>query len=438
MCETWSTDLASVWSLGSVTDKEDTHLSLWRLNGRVSLSWWDSVTLGEEQEVVNECLHVLLHGCSWWWRDLVVLNTDWAGWHLVQALVNDAEGLTELLHTAEVTVVAVTVNTDWNVELDLVVCVVWLGLADIPWNTGSTEHDSSEGHVEGVSCRNLTNTLGTADPDTVVGKKLLGLVDAVTELGGPLVDIIQKTNWDILVNTTWSDVGGVETSSGNTLVELHQLLSLLETPQERSQSSNIHSVGQDRHKMVKDTGDLSEESSDPLCTLWNLNVEKLLNSKREALLVGHHGDVIQTIKVWQCLQVCLVLNQLLSSSVQQSDVWIRANNLLSVELQNQTQHSVSSRMLRTEVNCVMSDLAVRDALSVWSLGLWCDVDCIVGSLGCCLSEMLIGWHKASALIWFCVSPRRHGLKGSCRGWDCELWCRLAQAKALGTLASEPV
>lgn len=222
--ETWCSDLTSVWSLRSIRNQEDTHLSLWRLDSRVRLSRWDGVTLCEEQEVVNKGLHVLLHRRSWWWRDLVVLNTDWASWHLVQALVDDAEGLTELFHAAEVTVVTVTIDTDWDVKLDLVVGVVWLGLADIPWDTGTAEHDTGEGEVEGVGGGDLSNALGAADPDTVVGQKLLGLVDAVTELGCPLVDVVKETNWDILVNSSWSDVGGVKTGSRDTLVELLEFM----------------------------------------------------------------------------------------------------------------------------------------------------------------------------------------------------------------------
>jgi hypothetical protein len=133
--------------------------------------------------------------------------------------VDDAEGLTEFLHTAEVTVVAVTVDTDRDVELDLVVCVVGLGLADIPWHTRTTKHNTRERVVESISGADDTDTLGTADPDTVVGQKLLGLIDAVAELCGPLVNIVKKTKGKILGNTTGTDVGGVKTGTRDTLVE---------------------------------------------------------------------------------------------------------------------------------------------------------------------------------------------------------------------------
>jgi hypothetical protein len=169
--------------------------------------------------VVNQSFHVLLHGSTGRGHDLVVLDTDRASGHLVQALLDNAERLTELLHTAQVTVVAVTVDTNGNIELNLVVGIVRLGLADIPRDTGATQHDTSETHVQSVGSVNDTNTLGSGLPDTVIRKQLLGLVDTVTELGGPLVDVIQKADRDILRDTTGANVGSVETGTGHTLVE---------------------------------------------------------------------------------------------------------------------------------------------------------------------------------------------------------------------------
>jgi hypothetical protein len=221
--ETGSTNMASVRSLTAVRNDVDTHLTLRGLDSGVSLTRRDGVTLGVEQEVVNEGLHVLLHGSSWGRRNLVVLDTDRTSRHLVETLVDNAEGLAELLHSAEVSVVAVTVGSNRDIELNLVVGVVGLVLADVEGDSRTSEHDTSEGKVQSLGSRNDTNTPQSLNPDTVVGQHLLGLVDSVAELGSPLVNVVEKTNGDILVNTTGSDVGSVETGTGNTLVEFLHL-----------------------------------------------------------------------------------------------------------------------------------------------------------------------------------------------------------------------
>lgn len=95
-------------------------------------------------------------------------------------------------------------------------------------------------------------------------------------------------------------------------------------------------------------------------------------------------------------------------------------------------------MLWSEVDCVVSNLAVCDALSILLGRLWGNVD-LVGLLGPrLLSEVLVDGNKASSLI--CLgSPRRNGLERACRRWNGELcWGAGAQGEACGALASEPV
>ena len=43
-------------------------------------------------------------------------------------------------------------------------------------------------------------------------------------------------------------------------------------------------------------------TSDILGPEGDIDVEKLFNGKREALLVAHHGDVVEAVKVGQSLQ----------------------------------------------------------------------------------------------------------------------------------------
>lgn len=217
--ESRSTDLAAIRSLGAIADQEHSHLTLGGLDGSIGLTGRHRVALCEEEEVVDQSLHVLLHGSTGRRRDLVILNTNGAGRHLVQALVDDAERLAEFLHTAEVTVVAVAVDADRDVEFNLVIGVVGLGLADVPWDTGATEHDTRKAHVQRISGVDDTDPLGSHFPDTVICEQFLGLIDAVTELRGPLIDIVQETKGKILSYTTRADISRMKTGAGNSFIE---------------------------------------------------------------------------------------------------------------------------------------------------------------------------------------------------------------------------
>jgi hypothetical protein len=137
--------------------------------------------------------------------------------------VDNTERLPEFFHTAQVSVVAIAVDTDRDIELDLIVGIIRLALPDVPGNTRSSQHDTGEREVKGLSRRYDAYTSQSLDPNTVVCKHLFGLIDTVTKLGSPLVNIVKQTNGNILVDTTGSDISGMQTCSGNTLVELLQL-----------------------------------------------------------------------------------------------------------------------------------------------------------------------------------------------------------------------
>ena len=114
--------------------------------------------------------------------------------------------------------------------------------------------------------------------------------------------------------------------------------------------------------MVEDTGNFGEQGTNPLGAFGDLNVEQLLDGQSKTLLVGHHRDVVETVKVRERLEVGPVLAQLLGAAMQKADVGVGTNNLFTLELENQAQHTVSGRMLGTEVDRVVPHLAGQDVI----------------------------------------------------------------------------
>lgn len=117
---------------------------------------------------MDQSLHVLLHCCSRRRGDLVIFDADRSRGHLVQALVDDSERLPEFFHSAEISVVAVAIDANWDIEIDFTIGIVRLALSDIPRHTGTSKHNTGEGKVQGVRSRNNTNSLSPSNPDTVV------------------------------------------------------------------------------------------------------------------------------------------------------------------------------------------------------------------------------------------------------------------------------
>ena len=96
--------------------------------------------------------------------------------------------------------------------------------------------------------------------------------------------------------------------------------------------------------------------------------------------------IVQSVKVRQSLHVCLVFNQLLSSSVQETNVRISLGHSLTIQLQHQSQHTMSSRVLGPEVELHVphEPLRLRNSTSVRHqlriVFLWRNVEIILSGL----------------------------------------------------------
>ena len=77
----------------------------------------------------------------------------------------------------------------------------------------------------------------------------------------------------------------------------------LKKPEEGGDATNVKDVGSDPHDMVEDPGELSEEHPDVLGPEGHVDVEQLLHGERVGLLVAHHWDIVQSVKVRESLQV---------------------------------------------------------------------------------------------------------------------------------------
>jgi hypothetical protein len=61
--------------------------------------------------------------------------------------MNDTKGLSELLHSTKVSIIAITIHTHWHVKFNIAIGVIRLALPYIPWHTRSAKHYACKGIV---------------------------------------------------------------------------------------------------------------------------------------------------------------------------------------------------------------------------------------------------------------------------------------------------
>src|SRR5215470_4787532 len=122
MREARRADLALVWLVGAVRDQIDAELALRGLDGRINLTGRNVVALGVKLEVMNQAFHRTLHLAPSRRHDLVVVDGDRTfsrgRAQLFQTLFHDPRRLTHFFHADQITVEAVAVLSDRNVEVE--------------------------------------------------------------------------------------------------------------------------------------------------------------------------------------------------------------------------------------------------------------------------------------------------------------------------------
>lgn len=68
------------------------------------------------------------------------------------------------------------------------------------------------------------------------------------------------------------------------------------------------------------------------------------------MLLIHRRDIIEPVEIGHRLQIGLGLDQLLGAAMQKADMRIDALNDLAVQFEDQPENTVSSRVLRAEIN----------------------------------------------------------------------------------------
>ena len=102
-------------------------------------------------------------------------------------------------------------------------------------------------------------------------------------------------------------------------------------------------------QVIQDTGNLVKHDTDVLCTQRRLDTEQFFDRQHIAVLVAHHGHVIEPVHVTDTLVIRLALGQFFGAAMQQTDMRVGALDHLAVHFQHQAQHAVCGRMLRPEV-----------------------------------------------------------------------------------------
>ena len=174
----------------------------------------------------------------------------------VDALPHDAHRLAHLLHADDLAVVIVAVPADRDVEIELLVALVGLRLAQVPRRPGAAHHDARETPAPGVLQRDDGDIDVALLEDAVADDELVEIVAHLEEGVAERLDVVDEIRRQVLMHAAGPHVVGVHARAGGALVEHHQLLALLEAPERRRQGADVHRLRGDVEEVRKQAPDL--------------------------------------------------------------------------------------------------------------------------------------------------------------------------------------
>src|SRR5450759_2915673 len=128
---------------------------------------------------------------------------------------------------------------------------------------------------------NRVEYYGNADvallENAVFRQQALNIVANLQKWIAECPDIVEKLGRQVLVHTANAEIVGVHASPGSALIECHQLLALLETPERRCEGADVQCLSGDVEKVREQASDFAVEHADKLSAFWNRNVEQFFH-----------------------------------------------------------------------------------------------------------------------------------------------------------------
>ncbi|EXI74626.1 MAG: hypothetical protein AW10_04228 [Candidatus Accumulibacter appositus] len=371
-----STYLQAVWLVRPVRNNVDAELSLGMLDRRVRLAFRHMHAFRAQLEVVNQLLHVGFHGFTIGRCNLVVV-----GHHRtrvlpqpVDALLENAIRLAHLFHAHQIAIIGVAGLADRDVEIDPIIDLVRLFLAQVPGNTRAAQHRTGKTTLQGALRRHDGHIDKALLPNPVIGEQRFVLVEQLRKTAGEIVEEIEKrtaarlverldlrsalplrlliighTIRQIAVDAARPVVGRMHACTGNRFVGIDQVFALAKGVEHHGHRADVETMTADPQQVIQDARDFVEHDPDVLRPDRHLDLQQALDGHAIGVLVAHHRHVVETVHVRHRLNPGLRFSELLGCPMEQTDMRVGTHDDFAVKLQNHPQHTVRCRVLRPEV-----------------------------------------------------------------------------------------
>src|ERR1043165_1135517 len=347
----------------------DAKLALPAFDRLVDLARRHVEALGDDEEVVDERVHVRLHRFAFGEDDLRRVGLGGAGAQTVERLPDELVRLDHLAHTDEIARPDIAAALYGNVEVAGLIARIRVDAADVDGHAAAAQGRPGQAPVNRVLRRDNADALRAALEDSVAGEQVVKLRDGLRKIFGELARAPLEARGQVHHQAADAEVGRRHPLARRGLDEVHDLLALAEAVEEDRHRADVERVRSQPDEVRADALQLAHEDADDLRAFRNLKAQKLLDGHAVGEVVAERVEVVHPVGDDDALLILLILEELLHPRVQVADVGRALDDHLAVEDEFEAQDAVGRRVLRPErdghlrVERAVNDLERRRKIS---------------------------------------------------------------------------
>ena len=195
----------------------------------------------------------------------------------------------------------------------------------------------------------MPTSFSRAHPDAIVGEQFFVLVHLGQEHVAEVADVLLEAVVGLVEQP--ADAEGVrgEARAAVLFENLERLFALAQAVEHRRDGADVERMRAQPQQVAGDAVQLREDDAHRLRARRRFHVQQLLHRQAVAQAVGDRGHVVHAVDVGVELRVGAVLGDLFHAAVQVADDAFGAQDLLAIQLEDDAQHAVRGRVLRTHV-----------------------------------------------------------------------------------------
>src|SRR3990170_5039974 len=269
----------------------------------------------------------------------------------IQCLPNDLAALSHLQDANVVTIPTGADGTmfrrpDGDFEVVLLVPAVRFFLPNVPFDTRSPEVGSADGIGNRQLGRNDADRRRAFGENLVEAQQVVHLVYRVPKLIDEIPALLYPSFGQIMRDPSYPIEVVKEPCATKPFKEIEHHFPIAETVQERSEGTDVDTVGSHRKQMAGDPLQLGHQDANGVDPFVDPDPHQFLDGQSVGQAVGHRADVIHAVGEGNDAGVVDVLGVFLEIAVEVADVRARLFDYLTVGQKLHAEYPMGRRMLR--------------------------------------------------------------------------------------------